>query len=122
MGAPTTSEGGHKVDITVRPAHDNSVVSELQVTATVVFTVRDPVELHAVGELPLRLRCIIGMNREGAVKDFFFGAVCMVQPSESPQCPSKCDSDAKAPHADFNSDKYTFDGETHTYGSVVRCL
>merc|ERR1712166_630181 len=32
---------------------------------------------------------------------------CAVQKS-SPQCPSTCDADAKAPHNKFSSDKYTF--------------
>jgi len=32
----------------------------------------------------------------------------------SPQCPRKCDSDAKAPHNDFKSDKYTFSGTTQS--------
>jgi len=33
----------------------------------------------------------------------------------SPSCPTKCDSDAKAPHATFNSDKYSFEGEVSNY-------
>merc|ERR1719359_615407 len=34
-------------------------------------------------------------------------------PSESsPRGPSKCDSDAKSPHSDFSSDKYTYSGNT----------
>lgn len=31
---------------------------------------------------------------------------------KSPKCPRECDSDAKAPHNDFSSDKYTFSGGT----------
>lgn len=30
----------------------------------------------------------------------------------SPQCPKKCDSTAKAPHVDFEKDKYKFSGST----------
>merc|ERR1712072_825716 len=34
-------------------------------------------------------------------------------PSQSsPRGPSKCDSDAKSPHSDFSSDKYTYSGNT----------
>jgi cathepsin B len=37
----------------------------------------------------------------------------------SPQCPSKCDSDAVAPHNDFNADRYTFDGSVVSFDSVA---
>merc|ERR1711924_59734 len=30
----------------------------------------------------------------------------------SPRGPSKCDADAKSPHSDFSSDKYTYSGTT----------
>merc|ERR1712232_777888 len=32
----------------------------------------------------------------------------------SPNCPKKCDSAAKAPHTDFKSDKYRFKGGSHS--------
>jgi cathepsin B len=35
----------------------------------------------------------------------------------SPQCPNKCDSGAQAPHNNFQSDRYTFDGQTVSYSS-----
>jgi cathepsin B len=35
--------------------------------------------------------------------------------SESPSCPTQCDSDAKAPHATFGEDKYSFNGEVSNY-------
>jgi len=31
--------------------------------------------------------------------------------ASSPQCPSKCDSDASTEHSDFSEDKWTFDGD-----------
>jgi cathepsin B len=34
--------------------------------------------------------------------------------ASSPQCPDKCDEEAFPPHADFGSDKYSFDGEIET--------
>jgi cathepsin B len=41
-------------------------------------------------------------------------------PSESsPKCPSACDSDATAPHNEFASDRYTFQGKTTLYNSVA---
>eukprot|EP01065_Artemidia_motanka_P048778 TRINITY_DN794_c0_g1_i1.p1 TRINITY_DN794_c0_g1~~TRINITY_DN794_c0_g1_i1.p1 ORF type:complete len:523 (+),score=203.80 TRINITY_DN794_c0_g1_i1:64-1632(+) len=40
-------------------------------------------------------------------------------PSESsPSCPKKCDSDAKAPHNDFKSDKHSFSGSVATFDSA----
>merc|ERR1711948_243312 len=40
-------------------------------------------------------------------------------PSESsPRGPKKCDSDAKAPHNDFASDKYSFTGQTISAGGI----
>lgn len=38
--------------------------------------------------------------------------------NESPRCPSKCDDDAKAPHNDFENDKYRFTGSVHTFSSA----
>jgi cathepsin B len=35
--------------------------------------------------------------------------------STSPQCPTKCDAGAKAPHDDFQSDKYSFKGTLKHY-------
>jgi cathepsin B len=32
----------------------------------------------------------------------------------SPQCPTKCDAEATAPHNDFSKDKWSFEGETGT--------
>merc|ERR1712039_392632 len=41
-------------------------------------------------------------------------------PSESsPAGPKKCDSDATAPHDDFEADKYTFTGNTVTASGVT---
>ena len=37
---------------------------------------------------------------------------CMQQ--SSPSCPSKCDANATAPHADFAKDKWSFSGETQS--------
>jgi len=37
----------------------------------------------------------------------------------SPQCPSKCDAEAEAPHDDFASDKYNFDGEVQSASGVT---
>lgn len=34
---------------------------------------------------------------------------------QSPECPKACDAGAKAPHDDFNKDKYTFGGIVETY-------
>merc|ERR1719478_1019920 len=40
-------------------------------------------------------------------------------PSEqSPQCPSQCDATAAAPHKDFSSDKYSFEGKIHAAGGI----
>jgi len=36
----------------------------------------------------------------------------------SPACPKECDADAVAPHNNFASDKYSFSGLVHNYGSV----
>merc|ERR1712232_138236 len=33
----------------------------------------------------------------------------------SPKCPTTCDSSAKAPHANFSSDKWAFTGDIETY-------
>lgn len=35
--------------------------------------------------------------------------------TKSPQCPTKCDAGAKAPHADFASDKYSYKGKLEHY-------
>jgi len=32
----------------------------------------------------------------------------------SPQCPTKCDADAKSPHSNFQQDKYSFTGDVET--------
>lgn len=37
--------------------------------------------------------------------------------STSPSCPTKCDADAKSPHNDFSSDKYSFKGQIQTMPS-----
>jgi len=36
----------------------------------------------------------------------------------SPRCPTKCDADAKAPHNDFASDKYSFTGSVTTFANA----
>jgi len=36
----------------------------------------------------------------------------------SPRCPSKCDEGAKAPHNEFEKDKYKFTGSVHTFDSA----
>jgi len=36
---------------------------------------------------------------------------------DSPACPTACDGGAKAPHSDFDKDKYTFSGIVETYDS-----
>ena len=40
--------------------------------------------------------------------------------SETPTCPTDCDASARAPHSNFEEDKYSFEGTVYMYREEVQ--
>eukprot|EP00656_Telonema_subtile_P024082 TRINITY_DN2590_c0_g1_i2.p1 TRINITY_DN2590_c0_g1~~TRINITY_DN2590_c0_g1_i2.p1 ORF type:complete len:314 (+),score=76.56 TRINITY_DN2590_c0_g1_i2:374-1315(+) len=63
LWGPTNSQGGHKVNIQTLPCEDS--IQEFTVTASVVLTVREPIEMKILGEVPLSIQVRVMMDEQG---------------------------------------------------------
>jgi len=78
-GAPHTRDGRHQLSIEAFPATDSHSDAELQIDATMSFSVRDD-ELNVVGTIPMKLAIRVAIGANGEVTGFQMCAEVQIDP------------------------------------------